>query len=140
MQAQCHCKCVSLTLDRPPEYINLCDCSLCLKTGGAWGYFDPSAVAIQGETSGYRRKDYDNPAVEIQFCPVCGVTTHWILTEHIVGDDPAQNDRMGVNMRLFDPSELSGIEARTLDGRNWFGGTDPNHRRPPGKMGVDVFP
>jgi len=140
MQAQCHCGLISVTLSGPPEYINLCDCSLCLKSGGAWSYFEPSETVIEGETRGYRRSDFSEPAVEIQFCPTCGVTTHWILTEHFIGDDSAANNRMGINMRLFEPSELLGIEVRTLDGRNWFGETEPNHRREPGKMGVDVFP
>jgi len=44
-----------------------------------------------------------------------------------------------VNMRIFEPSELDGIEARTLDGRNWFGESNPVHRRAPGRLGSEVF-
>ncbi len=139
MIAQCHCGLVSITLDRPPEYINLCDCSLCLKSGGAWGYFEPSLVAVDGETQGYRRADYSEPAVEIRFCPRCGVTTHWILTEDAVQNGLANGEVVGVNMRLFEPSELLGIEARTLDGRNWTGESEAAHHRPPGQVGRDIF-
>ncbi|MEL6528459.1 MAG: aldehyde-activating protein [Pseudomonadota bacterium] len=129
----CHCGAVAVTLECKPDYINLCDCSLCLKTGGAWGYFASPQVSVSGPTSSYRRTDYEEPAVEIQFCGQCGTTTHWVLTEHHKGD------RVGINMRIFEPSELAGIETRTIDGRNWFGETDAAHRRPCGELGKDVF-
>ncbi len=133
MKGGCHCGAVSVTLQSKPEYINLCDCSLCAKSGGAWGYFTSDQVTVSGTTSSYRRADYVKPAVEIRFCANCGTTTHWVLTENFEGD------RVGVNMRIFDPAELNGIEARTLDGSNWFGETDPTHRRPPGQLGGEVF-
>ncbi|WP_108788265.1 GFA family protein [Erythrobacter sp. Alg231-14] len=137
MEANCHCGLVSITLDTPPDFINLCDCTLCLKSGAAWGYFASEQVQVLGRTSGYQRVDYDNAAVEVQFCPKCGSTTHWVLTESYMATNK-DGDRMGVNMRLFDPAELSGIEGRTLDGRNWFGDTAAAHRRPPGKIGTDL--
>jgi len=133
MTGGCHCGAVKVTLTSRPEYINLCDCSLCAKSGGAWGYFKSGEVNVTGATSEYRRTDYDKPAVEMRFCGICGTTTHWLLTEDYEGD------RVGVNMRIFEPIELDGIEARTLDGRNWFGETDARHRRPPGQLGSDVF-
>lgn len=133
MTGSCHCGAVRVTLSKPPEYVNLCDCSLCAKSGGAWGYFASAEVSVSGETKGYRRCDYANPAVEMQFCSNCGTTTHWILTEHF------DADRVGVNMRIFDPSKTKGIEARTLDGRNWFGDGDADHRRAVGRLGEDVF-
>ena len=133
MTGGCHCGAVNLTLDHKPDYVNFCDCSLCAKSGAVWGYFDKSQVEITGSTSCYRRHDYPEPVVEMQFCANCGTTTHWFLTEHQPGD------RMGVNMRIFEPSELAGIEARVLDGRNWFGKAEAAHRREPGVLGDDVF-
>ena len=133
MTGSCHCGAVEVTLASKPEYINLCDCSLCSKTGGAWGYFTVAEVEVTGATKGYRRADRKKPACEMQFCPTCGTTTHWHLTEHVDGD------RVGVNMRIFTPQQVAGIDARTLDGRNWFGETEPAHRRAPGRLGDDVF-
>jgi len=88
---------------------------------------------VTGTAQGYRRADYSNPAVEMQFCPNCGTTTHWALTENFEGD------RVGVNMRIFDPKDIAGIECRVLDGRNWFGKSDPAHRRAHGIVGTDIF-
>lgn len=133
MQAKCHCGAVDVKIAAKPEYINLCDCSLCRKSGGAWGYFQSADVKVTGATQEYRRADYDEPAVEMRFCGSCGTTTHWVLTEHFEGD------RVGVNMRMFDPQETNGIEARTLDGHNWQGDGPAQERRKPGKLGQDVF-
>lgn len=133
MTGSCHCGAVQVTLASKPAFINLCDCSLCSKTGGAWGYFTQAQVEVSGSTKPYRRADRERPACEMRFCPECGTTTHWILTEYF------DADRVGVNMRIFTPSQVAGIEARTLDGRNWSGETEPAHRRTPGLLGDEVF-
>ncbi len=133
MIGSCHCGSVRVTVAHKPAYVNVCDCSLCAKTGGVWGYYQSGEVRVEGETSPYRRADYAEPAVETHSCSKCGTTTHWVTTEHFEGD------KMGVNVHIFEPEELEGTEARFLDGRNWFGKTPPAHRRPVGKLGVDTF-
>jgi len=133
MTGSCHCGAVRVTVTHKPDYVNFCDCTLCAKSGGVWGYYESPDVTVEGATSPYRRVDYDEPAVEMHSCPACNTTTHWITTEHFDGD------KVGVNVRIFNPSELAGTEARFLDGRNWFGETPPAHRRAPGNLGVDAF-
>ena len=133
MTGNCQCGAVTVSATHKPSYVNFCDCSLCAKSGGVWGYYERRDVTIEGKTSSYRRSDYDEPAVEMHFCPECGTTTHWITTEHFDGD------KVGVNARIFEPCDLTGIEARFLDGRNWYGDKEPEHRRKPGKLGFDAF-
>ena len=133
IKGSCHCGAVHVAIARKPDYVNFCDCSLCLKTGGVWGYFERPEISVEGQTAKYRRTDYPEPAVEIHYCAVCSVTTHWLTTEHF------ESERVGVNMRIFDPAELAGIEARFPDGRNWSGETTPATRRAPGRLGEDVF-
>ncbi len=67
MKATYHCGAVEVEVEiaASPDYISLCDCSLCRKSGGAWGYFPGSQVKVTGTTRGYRRTDYDEPAVEV---------------------------------------------------------------------------
>lgn len=133
MTGSCHCGAVEVTIATKPDYINLCDCTLCAKSGGAWAYFTGAEVAVTGPTNAYRRVDREKPACEMQFCPNCGTTTHWTLTEHFDGD------KVGVNMRIFSPSQAAGIKAYTLDGRGWSGDSDPAQHRAPGRLGEDVF-
>lgn len=133
MRGSCHCGKVQVQLSSRPTYVNFCDCTLCAKSGGAWAYFTLDEVETKGKTTVYSRRDYDDPAVEIQFCPNCGTVTHWHLTTNFSAD------RIGVNIRLFAPAELAGIEARFPDGRHWEGDGPPGTRRPPGTLGKDAF-
>jgi hypothetical protein len=108
----CHCRAVTLTVPHRPEYMNDCNCTLCLTRGGTWGYFRPGEVTVAGATTAYVRADTDNPYIATHFCPVCGTTTHWWP----LGDD--RYDRMGVNMRLFPADARDGVEIRKHDGIN----------------------
>ena len=135
-EASCHCGAVRVTIVHQPEFLQECNCSLCSKSGGIWGYFDPAQVQTAGDTGQYSRKDYPDPAVEIHFCKNCGSTTHWVLTENHIAST-GSNDRMGVNMRLFDSDNLQGIELRFPDGKNWTGDTEFGYRRASVILGED---
>lgn len=115
----CHCGLVRIEIARRPEYINACNCSLCSKTGAHWGYFAPADVAVHGETSRYLRGDKADAGAHIHFCPACGSTSHFTLTDDMVALHG--NTMLGVNMQLADPAELEGLELRFPDGRNWDG-------------------
>jgi hypothetical protein len=128
MRARCICGAVTVRLGDKPTYINDCNCTLCRKSGAAWGYFPAAAVTIEGDTKGVTRNDMEAPAVEVHFCPRCGAATHWELTQAYTADHP-QADRVGVNMKLFDPATLAGIELRFPDGLGWSGDDAPRYRR-----------
>ncbi len=119
MTLSCLCGQVHVTVERQPDYINECNCTLCGKAGARWGYFPPSEVSLDGSTRGYRRADKEDPNAEVHFCPECGSTTHFVLTERAVSK--FGNTLMGVNMRLADGRDLSGVEVRYPDGRAWSG-------------------
>ncbi len=136
LYAQCHCAKVGIKLTHRPEYINDCNCSLCRKSGGLWGYFSCADVTVTGETQPYSRKDRDEPAVQIHFCKLCSSTTHWTLTPAFLKTHP-DADRMGVNMRLFEQDTLRGIELRFPDGKNWSGEGDYRYRKAPLIFGDD---
>jgi hypothetical protein len=115
----CHCGAVRLTLSRRPDFIHACNCSLCRRAGAHWGYFDPAEVTVSGETRSYSRTDKPEPAARIHFCPTCGTTTHFTLTEAVVAKFGA--DQTGANMRLADAKDLAGLELRYPDGAAWDG-------------------
>lgn len=111
MRGACHCGRVTIDVPGRPEYLNACNCTLCWQRSVLWGYFPRSEVRITGEVSHYRRDDI-KVYLTTDFCPRCGVTTSWT---------PARDgmaDRMGVNMRLFDPAALEGVEVRYINGRS----------------------
>ncbi len=97
-----------------------CNCSFCRKAGALWGYFLADQVERKGEVLSTTRPGNKSPAIQIDFCPACGSTVTWSLTQ-AVKNIPGVEDQMGVNMRLFEPSDLAGVELRFPDGKNWSG-------------------
>lgn len=113
LEGSCHCGAVRLTIPRAPDYINDCNCSLCVKQGAIWGYFRPDEVTVTGAVDAYVRADLAEPCLANHRCAHCGGITHWSLLP------PHPADRMGINMRLFEPGARAGIEVRAIDGRSW---------------------
>ena len=109
----CHCGRVTLIIPRAPDFINECNCSLCHKLGTIWGYFDPAAMTVSGDTQSYTRDDCHPPALRTHFCGHCSCVTHWSAASALA------EGRMGVNMRLFGDAAVAGIEVRRVDGRSW---------------------
>ncbi len=121
LSAICHCGAVHVQVAHAPDFIFECNCSLCESHGVWWGYYTPDEVEVTGETRGYGRADREVPTVELHFCPRCGCTTHFALSAAWLEKSGAANDRMGVNMRLFDRAALSGVKLHFPDGRVWDG-------------------
>ncbi len=75
--ANCGCRRLRLTVSGEPRRVYLCACSECRRaTGSAFAYraiFAESAiVAVEGETSVWRRASDSGRWIEQIFCPQCG--------------------------------------------------------------------
>ena len=123
MVGSCHCGKISIHVAKRPDYLNDCNCSLCSKLGVIWGYVDAADVQIDGETGSYTRHDRDKPGVRVHFCAQCGCTSHWSPMPHI------PQDRMGINVRLFAASDLTGLVLHYSDGAGWDGMTPYGFRQ-----------
>ena len=132
MNGSCHCGRVTIRVPAPPDYLNACNCTLCVKNGALWAYYPRGRVEIDGEARAYVRADEAEPYLSTNFCADCGSTTHWAP---LAADAP---DRMGVNMALFEPAELRGIEVRYGDRRNDYEGERRYYRAPTVFDGVGV--
>ncbi len=110
MIGKCLCRRVSIAIDHAPSHINICNCDFCRRLGAAWGYSSQAEVTISGDTASFRRDDIAEIWIDAYFCPHCGTTTHYNVFRE-------GHDGFAVNTRLFDLSDLSGIEVRYLDGK-----------------------
>ncbi len=100
--------------------MNECNCSLCVKVGATWGYFDLSEVTITGVNKEYIRIDKPEPITRLHFCGNCGVTTYASFTESYASSVDS-NDWRAVNMRLFSNDAKANVELRFPDGAAWDG-------------------
>lgn len=128
MTEHCLCGAVSVTIQAKPDFIHDCNCSLCRKSGGAWGYFSSSQVRTEGKTVSVLRSDKPTPAAEVHSCAICSTTTHFVIAKSFT-EQHGPADMVGVNMRLFDPDELGGVELRFPDGKAWSGEGAFGYRR-----------
>ena len=119
MKGRCACGATTVTVARKPDYINFCNCGLCRRTGGGWGYFQAGEAEIEGPLGTFERPDIDEICLTNQFCKGCGSIVRWIPLPKF--DD----GRVGINMRLFEPADLAGIETRFPNGIDW--GSEPRH-------------
>ena len=105
----CHCGSIRLVLRDDPSDVAECNCSLCRRTGGLWHHCHPDRVAVEGDGTGYVQGDR---FLTTWHCQACGCTTHWTAI------DP-EYERMGVNLRMFEPALWSGLPRRFVDGASF---------------------
>jgi len=108
-RGSCHCGKVRLTLRDEPTEVGECNCSLCRRIGGLWHYCRPDQVSVEGEEVAYRQGDC---SLDTWHCPSCGCTTHWTAL------DP-HYERMGVNLRMFEPALWQDLPRRFIDGASF---------------------
>ncbi|MEM9668050.1 MAG: aldehyde-activating protein [Pseudomonadota bacterium] len=137
MTNTCACGSVTVTIKKKPDYIYDCDCNLCRKSGAAWGYFASDEVNADGRTIAFARRDKSIPIVEIHSCAICGSTTHFTLTDTYQTENP-DVDQVGVNMRLFDPDQLDGVQIQYPNGSAWSGEGPFGFRREPVTLSSDT--
>lgn len=108
-EGSCHCGGITVTIKDDPVEASECNCSNCRRTGALWTYAPPARVAVTGEGIGYVHGDR---TLTLLHCPTCGVITHWSAI------DPAY-ERMGINLRLFDPKLWETLPRKFVDGASW---------------------
>jgi hypothetical protein len=113
IDGRCHCGRVTVRLPRTPESITQCNCSLCSKTGFRGVYFGAEELQVAGAFDSYVREDLKQPYLATHRCAHCGTVTHWTP----LSDPP--HERMGVNARLFDETDLADIPVKHIDGASW---------------------
>ena len=109
LSTTCHCGAVRLEVPEPPEFLVLCNCSICRRNGALWAFYAADAMRIEGlenETAYV----FGPKTIRTMRCRHCGCVTHW---EPLV-DKPGM--KFGVNMRNFDPAEVGDARLRRFDG------------------------
>ncbi|MFZ1743077.1 MAG: GFA family protein [Pontixanthobacter sp.] len=109
-RGSCHCGAITIVLNDEPLDVGECNCSLCRRTGGLWHHCSPTLVEVTGTAKGYVQGDR---MLTTWHCGTCGITTHWTMI-----DNP-DYDRMGINLRLFEPEVWEKLPRRLIDGASF---------------------
>jgi hypothetical protein len=108
-EGSCHCGAIAVIIEDEPAAATECNCSICRRTGALWTYHPPDRVKVIGLGVGYVHGD---AMLTLWHCAICGVITHWTPR------DPAY-ERMGVNLRLFEPVMWTALPRQHVDGASW---------------------
>ena len=108
-RGSCHCGAVKLELHDAPVEASECNCSLCRRIAGLWHYCSPARLTVKGQLAGYVQGER---TLTTWHCGTCGCVTHWTAI------DPGY-DRIGVNLRMFDPALWQDLPRRFVDGASY---------------------
>lgn len=109
LHGSCHCGAVAITLQAAPTEVSECNCSICRRLAGLWHYCRPDEARVEGRLEGYVQGDR---FLTTWRCATCGCTTHWTAI------DPGY-ERMGINLRMFDPAVWQGLPRIQVDGASF---------------------
>lgn len=107
IESSCHCGAVLLKIERAPEEVTDCNCTLCRRYGALWAYYSPKEVQVTKDATDIYLWGERN--IEFHRCRSCGCLTHWAPVDKTY-------DRMGVNARLMAPEVLARARVRQFDG------------------------
>ena len=117
LTGSCHCGAVRIEVPRKPRRLTSCNCSICQRYGGLWGYFDRGKVRIVARKGAVARYCWGRKRLWLCHCATCGCVTHWTPVD-------SAYDRMGINFRNFDPALIAATRVRRLDGAKTWKGLD----------------
>jgi hypothetical protein len=106
----CHCGAIRIELPAPPETVTDCNCSVCRRYGALWAFYTIDNVRVTGHPENTVAYIWGQKTIRTLHCRICGCVTHW---ESL---DPASDDRVGINIRNFDPEDVGGYRVRRFDG------------------------
>ena len=113
---KCHCGNVEISLDRLPASLTSCKCSICNRLGALWGYYNPGEVTVQVRNGTTVEYQWGDENIIFHHCPICGCATHYTTTEKLKNEH--NEERVGINFRIFSLEEIKEIKVKRFDGAN----------------------
>ena len=78
--AECHCGSLRAIVSGDPEWVDLCHCKACRRTGTAFHFgatYLKDRVRLEGERKIYQRDGDSGYPIRFHFCPKCGSNVYW---------------------------------------------------------------
>ncbi|MCH8863405.1 MAG: GFA family protein [Proteobacteria bacterium] len=118
IRGSCHCGSVTFELSEPPEWLTICNCSLCRRVGALWAHVDTACATVTHDEDATFTYVQGEKRVALHTCKTCGCTTHWtsLMAE--------AETRVGINCRLAEPDDIAALRVRHFDGADKWEFTD----------------
>ena len=106
----CHCGAITFAVERKPEWLTECNCSICRRIGAFWAHFERDEIELSAPSDSTIAYVQGDRTLAVHTCKVCGCTPFWL------GLSPVAGTRMAVNFRMCEPEDIAGIPVRHFDG------------------------
>ena len=113
LTATCHCGAIKVEVPREPASVTDCNCSICRRYGVRWAYYKDAEVTLTTAPDLETATDdyvWGDKSLKFIRCKQCGCVMQW---KSLTGDAETST---GVNARNFEPSIMSKVPVRRLDG------------------------
>jgi len=115
LSATCHCGAVKVEVPKRPRQVADCNCSICWRYGVRWAYYKVKDVKVTAKRGATEEYVWGPKTIRFVRCTCCGCMTHAGPVKR-----PKPGEKMGVNARMFAPSELGDPRVRMFDGaKTW---------------------
>ncbi|KAK4973330.1 hypothetical protein LTR66_011176 [Elasticomyces elasticus] len=111
IRSSCHCGAITVTVPRLPEYINVCQCTICRRYGAAWGYYHPHQVKIETKPNAVTKQYvWGDRNLSFNFCDNCGCVCYWWPIRPPPTDEGEY--KIGLNTNNVNPELLRFVDRK----------------------------
>ena len=110
-RGSCHCGAVRFEADGELAGLEVCNCSLCSRTGYIHWYVPPERFRLLSGADALETYRFGTLTSRNHFCRTCGISPF-----RRPRSDP---DKVGVNARCLEGVDAERLETVPFDGRHW---------------------
>ena len=107
---ECHCGNVKIAVEKIPDEMTSCNCSICNRLGALWAYYDGETVKVMVGEKPQKSYSWNEKTIDYHRCSECGCTTHYSRKE------AKGRVLIAINCRMAELPDVSNIPVRKFDG------------------------
>src|SRR5580704_5225461 len=107
----CHCGRVSFRVTADLSRVTECNCSMCAKKGFLHLIVAPEQFELLSGKDALTTYRFNTGVAQHTFCSTCGIHPLYVPRS-----DP---DKIDVNVRCLDGVDVSKLDVKVFDGKNW---------------------
>jgi hypothetical protein len=107
----CHCGRIRFRVTASLDRVTNCNCSICAKKGFLHLIVPAEQFELLSGKEALTTYRFNTGVAQHTFCATCGIHAFYVPRS-----DP---DKIDVNVRCLDGVDLSTIEVKQFDGKNW---------------------
>ena len=110
-RGSCHCGAVRYEAEGQIEFVELCNCSICSRTGYLHWYVAPERFRLLSSRDAITTYLFGTRVAQHYFCKTCGVSPF-----RRARSNPHEVD---INVRCLEGVDVAALPVKHFDGRNW---------------------